>query len=120
MSTPASPWIGSSMTAVVMGVIALRTASRSPSGTFGKPGTFGSNKVSHPGLPDADIVASVRPWKACSIVMISKAPPRWRAPHFRASLMAPSLASAPLLHRNTSPSPLASAMSVASFAMGSL
>ena len=108
------------MTATVLGVTALRTASRSPSGTFGKPDTFGWNKVSQPGFPDAAMVASVRPWNPCSMVTISKAPPRCRLPHFRASLMAPSLASAPLLHRKTSSSPVLSAMSVASLAMGSL
>ena len=28
---------------------------------FGKPGTWGANMVSQPGLPLADMVASVRP-----------------------------------------------------------
>ena len=118
--TPASPWIGSSITATVRSSMARATAARSPSGTLRNPGTFGSNSVPQPGLPEADIVASVRPWKACSMVMISKAPFRWRAPHLRASLMAPSFASALLLQRNTWSSPEASARRVASFAMGSL
>ena len=60
-NTPASPWIGSSMTAAVAGVIAFRTASRSPISTLGKPGTFGSNSESQFALPEAAIVARVRP-----------------------------------------------------------
>ena len=40
--TPASPWIGSSITATVRGVMAASTAARSLSGTFTKPDTFGS------------------------------------------------------------------------------
>jgi hypothetical protein len=59
--TPASPWIGSSITATVRSVTAAASASRSFSGTLRKPGTFGSNSRSKAGLPDADIVASVRP-----------------------------------------------------------
>jgi hypothetical protein len=70
-STPASPWIGSSITATVRGPIRRSTESRSFSTAFGNPGTFGSNSASQPGLPDADIVASVRPWNAWSNVMIS-------------------------------------------------
>ncbi len=61
--TPASPWMGSSITAAVRGVIAALTASISPSGTFTKPGTFGSKSVSQAALPDAAMVARVRPWK---------------------------------------------------------
>ena len=41
-NTPASPWIGSSITATVRGVMAASTAARSFSGTFTKPDTFGS------------------------------------------------------------------------------
>ena len=70
-NTPASPWIGSSITATVFGVTACSTAARSFSGTFGKPGTFGSNSCSQCGLSEAAIAASVRPWKPCSMVMIS-------------------------------------------------
>ena len=62
--TPASPWIGSSITATVRSVMAAATASRSFSGTLVKPGTLGSNSGSKAGLPDAAIVASVRPWNA--------------------------------------------------------
>ena len=49
------------MTATVRSVIAAAIAPRSLSGTFTKPGTFGSKSGSNAGLPEADIVASVRP-----------------------------------------------------------
>ena len=68
--TPASPWIGSSITATVRSVIARSTAARSLNSTLGKPGTLGSNRRSKPGLPLALMVASVRPWKAFSKVTI--------------------------------------------------
>ena len=38
---PASPWIGSTSTAAVSGVIARSTAARSPNGTARKPGVNG-------------------------------------------------------------------------------
>src|ERR1700682_5044648 len=59
--TPASPWIGSSMTATVLSEISRFTESRSLSCALGKPGTLGSNNGSNAFLPDADMVASVRP-----------------------------------------------------------
>ena len=61
--------------ATVLSVISAFTESRSLSFAFGKPGTFGSNSGSNAFLPDADMVASVRPWKPPSKVMISYAPP---------------------------------------------
>jgi hypothetical protein len=39
--TPASPWIGSTSTAAVSGVIARATAARSPKATARKPGVNG-------------------------------------------------------------------------------
>jgi len=75
-TTPASPWIGSSMTPTVRAVMAAATASRSFSGTFTKPVAFGSKSGSNAGLPEAAMVASVRPWKAPWVVTSSKAPPR--------------------------------------------
>ncbi len=108
------------MTATVRGVIARFTAARSPSVTLEKPETLGSNRVSHAALPEAAIVARVRPWKPWSMVMISCAPSRYRAPHFRASLIAPSLASAPLLQKKTWARPDASASRVASCAISAL
>jgi hypothetical protein len=77
------------------------TESRSFVVARGNPGTCGANIVSQPGLPLADMVARVRPWKAPSKVTISWAPVLNRRPHFRASLMAPSLASAPELVKKT-------------------
>ena len=100
-STPASPWIGSSITATTRSSTAARSASRSPTGTFRKPETLGSNSRSQPALPEALMVARVRPWNAFTRVTISWAPPRATVPHFRASLMAPSLASAPVLVKKT-------------------
>ena len=55
--------------------------------------------MSQPGLPLADMVAMVRPWNAPSNVTISYAPSFRLRPHFRASLIAPSFASAPLLQK---------------------
>ncbi len=71
MITPVSPWMGSSMTPTVLSVISASTDARSLILAFGKPGTLGSNKSRNCDLPDADIVASVRPWKEFSSVMIS-------------------------------------------------
>ena len=59
--TPASPWIGSSITATVDGEISRRTESMSFSRALRKPETLGSNSGSNAFLPDADMVASVRP-----------------------------------------------------------
>ena len=49
------------MTPTVLSVISRFTESRSFSLALGKPDTFGSNRGSNAFLPDADIVASVRP-----------------------------------------------------------
>ncbi len=91
---------------------------------FGKPGTCGAKMVSQPALPDALMVASVRPWKLWSKVMISNrffpAPLLCFLPHLRASLMAPSLASAPLLAKNTLSKQLCALSRPASLAIGSL
>ncbi len=118
--TPASPWIGSSITATVASPIARRTESRSFNLAFGKPGTCGANSVSQPGLPLADIVARVRPWNASTKVTISCAPPLWRRPHLRASLIAPSFASAPELAKNTRSSGPCRVSSAASRSAGAL
>jgi len=66
------------------------------------------------------MVASVRPWKLFSKVMISWAPPRCTRPHLRASLIAPSLASAPVLAKNTRSKPECCVSRFASLAEGSL
>jgi hypothetical protein len=55
------------------------------------------------GLSRRRTVASVRPWKEPSIVTISLFPPRTSFPYLRASLMAASFASAPLLQKKALP-----------------
>ena len=60
-TTPLSPCTGSSMTAAVRRPISASTEARSFSVARGKPGTWGANIVSQPGLPLADMVARVRP-----------------------------------------------------------
>ena len=70
------------------------------------------------------MVASVRPWKLWSKVMISKrlspAPFGFSLPHLRASLIAPSLASAPQLVKNTRSKQEFCVNSVASSIIGAL
>jgi hypothetical protein len=66
------------------------------------------------------MVASVRPWKPWSKVMISEAPSLKRLPHLRASLMAPSLASAPEFVKKTRRKAECSVMRLASRSAGSL
>ena len=108
------------MTAAVRSVMRRSTEARSLKTALGNPGTCGANIVSQPSLPDADMVASVRPWKPPSNAMISHAPSLARRPHLRASLMAPSLASAPLLQKNTRCRPLVAPIRRASSIMGAL
>src|SRR6266403_3805780 len=105
---------------MVLSEINRLTDARSLSFALGKPDTLGSNSGSKAFLPDADIVASVRPWKPPSKVMISWAPERCVAPYLRASLIAPSLASAPELAKNTWPKQLRSVRAFASFRLGAL
>ena len=59
------------MMATVFSPIAASAAPRSFSGTFGNPATLGSNSPSQAAFPEADIVASVRPWKPWTVVTIS-------------------------------------------------
>ena len=68
--TPPSPCTGSSMTATVLSVISSRAGQVVQLG-LGKPSPAARNIVSQPALPEADMVASVRPWKLWSKVMIS-------------------------------------------------
>src|SRR6266849_5880453 len=92
---------GSSITATVLSVVATLIASRSLYGTCAKPAGSGWNGSEYLGWPPAVTVASVLPWNEPDVVMISNAPPRLRAPHLRATLIAASLASAPELQKNT-------------------
>jgi hypothetical protein len=96
-TTPASPWIGSTITATTSGVSAARSASTWLNGAWAKPGTAGGKIRPKPGLPLAAIIASVRPWKLPPKLSTVLAPPLCRWPHLRASLTAASLASAPLV-----------------------
>src|ERR1700681_1263989 len=105
---------------MVLSLISRLTDARSLSFALGKPDTLGSNSGSKAFLPDADIVARVRPWKPPSKVMISYAPFLCKAPYLRASFMAPSLASAPELVKNTWSKQLRSAKAFASFRLGAL
>jgi len=59
------------MMATVLSVMSAATESASFNTALGKPGTWGANMVSQPGLPEADMVATVRPWKLLMKVMIS-------------------------------------------------
>jgi len=116
--TPPSPWIGSRRTAAVLPVVALLIASTSLNGTRTNPSTSGVNGARYFSVAVAVTVARVRPWKAPSATMISKAPSRFSFPHLRASLMHPSTASAPLLQKNTLSSPVCSHRSCASLIWG--
>ena len=89
------------MTAAVVPSMAADTAFRSLNGTYLKPGTIGSKPAWYFGCAVAVSAAYVRPWKPPSMVMIVDRPAAW--PWTRASLMAASLASAPLLQKNALP-----------------
>ena len=106
---PASPWIGSIITAAVRSLTAARRAAGSSRGTETKPRGRGPKRSSRASRGVAASAPSVRPWKAPSSVTISGAsiPRAWA--RLRTSLIAPSLASAPELHRNTRPPRLDSA-----------
>ena len=67
------------------------------SGTEEKPAGIGRKLSWKRSWPVAASVASVRPWKLWRAVTMSEAPSRFFSPQRRASLMAPSLASAPEL-----------------------
>ena len=69
--TPPSPWIGSTSTAQVFGVIAARTASTSPYLTMRKPGRTGRSGSSQSGSVEKPTIVVVRPWKLPSATMIS-------------------------------------------------
>ena len=100
--TPPSPWIGSIRIAAVSGPIAAFSASWSPNGTWSKPSTFGPKPSRYFFCPPAAMVASVRPWKAPSKVMMRKRSgwpfAEW---YLRAILIAHSSASAPEFVKKT-------------------
>src|SRR5512136_1956234 len=71
MMTPPSPWMGSTSTAAVLGVIALPSALASPKGTLIKPGVNGPKSSLYRGSVEKDTVVIVLPWKFPAQVMIS-------------------------------------------------
>jgi len=93
---PPSPWTGSRNTPTVLLVVACFTASTSLNGTWTKPSGSGVKGALYRSVPPAVIICSVRPWNAFCAAMISYAPCLCSLPHLRASLRAPSFASAPL------------------------
>ena len=97
-TTPASPWIGSRITAAVWSVTALASAASSPYGTkVTSPGS-GSNGARYASFEVSASEPMVRPWKEPS------AATRWVRPVRRVSLKAASLASVPELVKKTRPS----------------
>src|SRR5712691_8741730 len=98
---PISPITGSSITATVLSVVACSIAATSLYSTWTKPGGSGLNGSEYLCWPPAVTAASVRPWNEPVVVMISKAPSRFRVPHLRAILIADSFASAPELQKKT-------------------
>ena len=76
-------------------------ASTSLNGTWEKPCSSGSKKRCTFSWPVAETVAMVRPWKESAAVMMSyrSGRPNVSRLYFRASLMAASFASAPLLQK---------------------
>ncbi len=71
MTTPPSPWIGSTRTATVLAVIAASRAARSPYGTVTKPGVNGPKPSRASGSSEKPTMVVVRPWKLPEATMIS-------------------------------------------------
>ena len=72
--TPASPWIGSTRKATVLGPMARSSASASPYGTTLKPGAKGPKLWRDAGSVEKPMMASVRPWKLSWQTTISALP----------------------------------------------
>ncbi len=98
MITPPSPWIGSNMTAAVLGVMAASTAAASPYLTEINPGVYG------PKSSDTTHRMKMSQWsRAAGEIAIRNNDLGFISldsfnsyAHFRANLMAVSTASAPL------------------------
>jgi len=116
---PDSPWIGSTSTATMLWLLrAMLASSRgSPKRARTKPLTSGSKPACTLRLPVAESVASVRPWKECSITIDRGLVDVLPWPYMRAILIAHSLASAPELPKNTLSMPLSATRRSASFAL---
>ena len=100
--------------------MASLTASMLSYSTCTNPLGRGRNGSSSWGLPVADQVDRVRPWKEFCAVITSYAPFLCSLPYLRASLNAPSLASAPLLQKNTLSRQLLSTSNWASWSWGTV
>ncbi len=68
---PASPWMGSTRNAIVLRVMAERTASASPKGTWRKPGGKGPKPHLYWDSEEKPTTAMVRPWKLLAQTRIS-------------------------------------------------
>ena len=79
---------------------ASRSASMSLRSTEAKPAGSGWKLLWKTSWPVAASVASVRPWKLLWALTMPAAPSSLTSPQRRATLMAPSLASAPELPKN--------------------
>ena len=104
ITTPASPWMGSTSTAAVFSSIARAMASASPYGTDTKPGVNGPKPARACGSSLKLTIVVVRPWKLPSATTIVAAPsgtPFTRYAQARASLMPVSTASAPVFIGST-------------------
>mmetsp|Transcript_12999 Transcript_12999/g.38345 ORF Transcript_12999/g.38345 Transcript_12999/m.38345 type:complete len:264 (+) Transcript_12999:491-1282(+) len=86
---------------LVRDLTSARSSSTSLYSTYSNPSGSGPNPSWYLGWPVAVRVASVRPWKDClAVMMMGLSTPRSEA-RLRASLIAPSLASAPELQKKT-------------------
>ena len=102
---PASPWMTSSMMAQVSSSIIASSISILFASVYLNPSGSGAKPFWYFVWPVALSAPIVRPWKDWIIEMIV-----WRPvllPYLRASLIADSFASAPLLQKNALPRPLA-------------
>ena len=68
---PASPWMGSTRNAQVLGVIAADSAAASPKGMTLKPGVKGPNPSRYWGSVLKPTMVVVRPWKLSAQTTIS-------------------------------------------------
>ena len=95
---PASPWIGSTRKAQVLGVILSRSAWASPKATRPKPAGNGPKPWRYWASDEKPTMEIVRPWKLFSATRISVCPEGIHltvSPHLRAAFSAVSTASAP-------------------------
>src|SRR3990172_9499460 len=94
--------MGSTRTAQVFELIAALTAPGSSKGTYLNPGIKGAYPLWYFSWAVAVNVAKVLPWKERSMVIISyRSPSIFVFAYLRASFIAPSFASAPLLQKKT-------------------